>query len=196
MNMKITPNEFENMLLSICDTKTSHDPDRWTPNNPLCGHCAVVALLAQDLFGGELLRASLEGTEFAYMRSHYWNKLPDGTEIDFTDSQFKGCYPENLKPEIREREHLLSHSATKERYEILARRFKEAVIQYENTAGMWYVVEYHARGCERCVPGRKSFRTPEEAWQFAEMQKNNGHYCNPDCIVIYGSMEKLEDQGI
>lgn len=77
---------FKKLLPTICDKETSLDPDGWSSENPLLGHCAVVSLIVQNLFGGELLRASLAGTEFAHMRSHYWNRLPDGTADDFTKS--------------------------------------------------------------------------------------------------------------
>lgn len=33
---------------------TSFDPERWTPENPSWGQCAVTALVINDLFGGEL----------------------------------------------------------------------------------------------------------------------------------------------
>lgn len=73
---EITPNTFKELLPTICNRETSQDPAGWTPENPLWGHCAVVCLAAQNLFGGELLRASLtEVPGFEHMRSHYWNTL-------------------------------------------------------------------------------------------------------------------------
>ncbi|MBI2025085.1 MAG: hypothetical protein HYT03_03315 [Candidatus Harrisonbacteria bacterium] len=117
--------EFKDLLPMICNGDTSQDPGGWTKNNPLWGHCAVVSLLAQDVFGGELLRASLEGTEFAKMRSHYWNKLPTFGEVDFTGPQFGDNYPEYLRSTVRERDYLLSNPETKRRYRLLAERFKK-----------------------------------------------------------------------
>ena len=58
---KITPEQFRAILPEICDSETSQSPQGWKPTNPLWGHCAVVSLIAQNLFGGELLRASLDG---------------------------------------------------------------------------------------------------------------------------------------
>jgi len=116
----ITLEEFRALLLTICDKETSQDPEHWTSENPLCGHCAVVALVVQDLLDGELLRASLtEIPEFAHMRSHYWNKLADGTEVDFTAPQFGDRYPQSLKAEIRAREYVLSFPETAKRYKLL-----------------------------------------------------------------------------
>jgi len=115
--------EFKALLPLICDCETSRDTEHWTPENPLCGHCAVGALVAQNLFGGELLRASLaEIPEFAHMRSHYWNRLPDGTEVDFSAPQFGGRYPVGLKSEARTRSYVLSFPETAKRYKLLMTR--------------------------------------------------------------------------
>jgi hypothetical protein len=40
--------------------------------------------LIQDVFGGKVFRGSVDNEE------HYWNELPDGTEIDLTSDQFDG----------------------------------------------------------------------------------------------------------
>lgn len=114
--------EFKKLLPKICDKKTSSDPDGWTPQNPLWGHCAVVSLVAQNLFGGELFRASLENTQFAAMRSHYWNLLPYQAHADFTRDQFGNSYPELVNPAIRERSYLFSSAETLKRYKLLAWR--------------------------------------------------------------------------
>lgn len=127
----IAPAEFQAILPSICDRETCVSPEDiigWTFGNPLYAHCAVVSLVAQDLFGGELVRASLEPfPEFAHMRSHYWNRLPDGTEVDFTEPQFFGRRPA-LVGEPRTRSYALYNPKTgapreiMERYKLLALR--------------------------------------------------------------------------
>ncbi|MBU6414838.1 hypothetical protein KGQ34_01150 [Patescibacteria group bacterium] len=127
MAREITQEEFRKMLPLICDAETSADPDGWTPENPVWGHCAVVSLLAQDFFGGTLLRASLKETLFKAAGSHYWNKLEDGTEVDFTAPQFGNQYPVNLSSETRERAHVLLHPQTKRRYELLALRVRKTL---------------------------------------------------------------------
>lgn len=76
---------FEELLPKICSRETSSRPERYTPKNPLMDHCVVVSLVAQNLFGGELMRAVMEDGDF-----HCWNLLPDGTEKDFTASKFQG----------------------------------------------------------------------------------------------------------
>jgi len=46
------------------------------------GQCAVTALVVQDLLGGDLIRAVIDG------ESHYWNMIPGVGEIDLTRWQF------------------------------------------------------------------------------------------------------------
>ncbi|MDO8495392.1 MAG: hypothetical protein Q7S32_02595 [bacterium] len=116
---------LEVLLLKVCDQETSQDPEGWTPENPLWGHCAVVSLVVQGIFGGDLLRASLDGTPFAKMRSHYWNRLPDGREVDFTRAQFGESGPGELKAEVRTREYVLSYAPTVQRHELLLERLGE-----------------------------------------------------------------------
>lgn len=54
----------------------------WPDRKPH-GQCAVTALVVQDLLGGEILRAEIEG-----LGSHYWNLVPWMGEIDLTRAQF------------------------------------------------------------------------------------------------------------
>jgi deoxycytidylate deaminase len=118
----VTIEEFKAILPSICDRATAVNSQAWTKENPLSGHCAVVALVAQNLFGGEILRSSLENTEFAAMGSHYFNIFPGGIMIDFTAPQFGSRYPLLPPPEKRTREYLLSNMETKLRYKLIVWR--------------------------------------------------------------------------
>lgn len=127
----LTTEQFAELLPIICARDTSADPDGWTNQNPLWGHCAVVSLVAQNLFGGELLRVSLLETPFADMGSHYFNKFSDGSTQDFTALQFEGQYPHGLDAEERTREYVLSNEATKKRYKLLMFRLAKAL--NENT---------------------------------------------------------------
>src|SRR6185436_8318353 len=52
--------------------------------SPLAGHCGIVAVVVQGLFGGEIIEGSYRSSR------HYWNRLPDGREIDMTSCQFGG----------------------------------------------------------------------------------------------------------
>lgn len=123
MESKLNLQQLKDLLPHICDQETSSDPDNWTPENPLWGHCAVISLIVQDFFGGELLRASLVGVSgFEHMGSHYWNRLADGTVKDFTKPQFGERYPAGLKAEVRSRSYVLSFPETAKRYKLLVSR--------------------------------------------------------------------------
>jgi hypothetical protein len=86
----------------------------WSPLDPARGQCAVTALVVQDLFGGDLRRGVVEGD------SHYWNVLPDGTELDLTREQFSDFRPISVEP--RSRDYVLSYPDTRLRYERLRSR--------------------------------------------------------------------------
>lgn len=134
MTPTVSVDQFKKLLPNICDKKTSSDPENWTPENPLWGHCAVVSLVAQNLFGGTLLRASLENTKFASMRSHYFNKfkfpnIQMDFKVDFTWDQFGDSYPKLVDPVIRERSYLFSSAETLTRYKLLAWRLARELNQ-------------------------------------------------------------------
>lgn len=188
--ISITPEQFKKILPSICDKETSQDPDGWTPDNPLWGHCAVVSLVAQNLFGGELLRASLVGVKgFEHMRSHYWNRLADGTFEDFTKSQFGESYPTGLKAEVRDRVYVLSFPETMKRYKLLAYRlakvlggnssiFEDAIYQKCFYAAL-------DSPCQKMKFGCVLVRNGEEVGVY------NNHFiepllflCEPECIRL------------
>lgn len=67
---------------------TSCDPYEYahmaSQTSPLWGHCAAMAYLVQAVAGGVIVQGRVKGI------SHYWNRLPDGTEIDLTSCQFGG----------------------------------------------------------------------------------------------------------
>lgn len=94
--------------------ETSYEPAKWSPENPTHGQCAITALVVQDLLGGDLLRAKVNGAE------HYWNRLPDSSELDLTRDQF-GSAPTATAPERVTREYVLSFSNTVRRYRKLSR---------------------------------------------------------------------------
>lgn len=132
--MRIDLPKLTKLLPLICSRDTSFDPRRWTEENPLWGHCAVVALLVQDFLGGEILRVSLKDVpEYASVGSHFLNRLPDGSKIDLTYTQFQKTIPTNLKEETREREQILSRKDTSTRYLKIRRRLDE-ILQDIDTA--------------------------------------------------------------
>jgi hypothetical protein len=103
-------------LREAWSAETSAD-EHWSPEQPSLGQCAVTALVVQDHLGGKLVRAEVDGV------SHYWNRLPDGTEIDLTRDQFARFSPGRV--ETRSREYVLSFPETARRYHILGERFAQ-----------------------------------------------------------------------
>lgn len=82
------------------------------------------------MLGGELLRYDLKGTPYEHLRSHYRNRLPDGTIVDFTESQFQGNVPSLPEPTLRQREEVLDpvkYHKTVERYKLLRARVRESI---------------------------------------------------------------------
>ena len=61
------------------------------------------------------------------MKSHYWNRFPNGQEEDFTKPQFKGSYPDFKDIQVRERSYVLSFPETLKRYEILKSRLEKII---------------------------------------------------------------------
>ncbi|MFY9891559.1 MAG: hypothetical protein WAK71_24850 [Streptosporangiaceae bacterium] len=64
------------------DTCDPVDADDWSAANPSRGQCGTTALIIHDLLGGELLIAEVLRTDGGRQGVHYWNLLPDGTELD------------------------------------------------------------------------------------------------------------------
>lgn len=137
--MNPTLKQFQELLPEACSKETSFDPARWTLDNPLWGHCAVVSLLANDLFGGTFMRAFLDNTPFADVGSHYWNILPGGKETDFTRNQFGNV---DLRLEGKstksdgkpiDREYLLKNPETRKRYELLRDRFTSILKNHQTS---------------------------------------------------------------
>jgi len=60
----------------------------WTSDNPAKGQCGVTALVLNDVFGGHLVLADVLWPDGSRQGSHYWNQLPDGSEVDLTIDQF------------------------------------------------------------------------------------------------------------
>jgi hypothetical protein len=116
----MTPDSFKQRIKTIAQPDTSADPSGWSEVNPLWGHCAVVALLAQDYFGGELVRGDLSNhPKYSHLRSHYWNRLPDGQEIDFTAEQYPDLAFTELDSEVRDRARVIEYPDTEKRYQLL-----------------------------------------------------------------------------
>ncbi|GAA2390092.1 YunG family protein [Dactylosporangium salmoneum] len=70
------------------DTCDPSDLADWHPGNPARGQCGPTALVAAEVLGGTLVHGRVTaGGELA--GHHYWNRLPDGTDLDLTRDQFR-----------------------------------------------------------------------------------------------------------
>jgi len=69
------------------ETCDPHDLANWHRDNPARGQCGTTALVVHELLGGDLMLAEVyeHGTQTGH---HYWNRLPDGSEVDLTREQF------------------------------------------------------------------------------------------------------------
>ena len=113
------------------DTCDPHE-EHWRPDNPARGQCGVTALVVQDLLGGDLLLGEVH-VDQTKIGNHYWNRLPDGTEIDFTADQFHpgevvmGGRVQHRPPDAPRR--------CREQYELLRHRVFTALSGGENVGG-------------------------------------------------------------
>jgi hypothetical protein len=88
--MPVTSDDLRRHFLAAWGADTCY-PDlseEWTSDNPSRDQCGMTALVVQDILGGELILAEVH-VDGAKVGHHYWNRLPDGVEIDLTRSQFR-----------------------------------------------------------------------------------------------------------
>ena len=125
-----TLSSYIEYIAANCKKDTSADPDNWTVGNPTWGHCVMIAVLTQELYGGDIWRASLlHIPQFARMRSHYGNRLPTGVHLDLTAPQFGEEYPLGLEPKRSSRTYVLGTPATLARYAVFHERFERLAFQ-------------------------------------------------------------------
>ncbi len=117
--------KLESLLKQAWIQETSADPKNWNSQNPAWGQCAVTALIVNDYCGGDIVWAEVELPN-EQKASHYFN-LIDGEDTDLTCDQFpKGTNvpqgTERKKGFKTTRDYVLSHLATRNRYELLKKR--------------------------------------------------------------------------
>ena len=114
------------ILKEAWSRETSCWPEKWTSENPALGQCFVTALIVQDFFGGEIIRAKVPGLGY-----HYFNRLPNGKEIDLTYSQFTTpvqmgpitVWPRKSRRKIKQMPQIIK------RYQILKQRVEQRIKQ-------------------------------------------------------------------
>lgn len=73
-----TPADFGRSLVQAWSLDSSSS---WTAENPARGQCSVTSLVAQDVFGGDILTTQTPGG------THFYNRI-GGARLDLTISQF------------------------------------------------------------------------------------------------------------
>lgn len=82
------------------------------------GQCYVTALLVKELLGGDILMGNVPNREPP--ETHYWNRLPDGTELDLTSDQYDG---DGFNPIIKQGMKTRRLNLNNKRYKILKRTY-------------------------------------------------------------------------
>jgi hypothetical protein len=91
--------DVEQALRASWSMETSDDPEQWSPENPALGQCAVSALVIREIYGGDIVIATvLDRNGERTPDGHAWNVLPSGEQVDFSFDQFLDG--EGLGPEI------------------------------------------------------------------------------------------------
>lgn len=90
--------------------------DSWNDKNPTLGHCAIVSLIVNDYFGGEIYKIKVDEI------SHYFN-LIDNNVVDFTSNQFNKKIDYNCKIK-KDRLQILQDEDTALRYKMLKMRLQ------------------------------------------------------------------------
>jgi hypothetical protein len=116
---------------------TSTMPNLWDYRSRLtAGQGTVTALLVQQKFGGDLIRTMLPASAVAGMPYryrahvagdgpfvHFYNRLPDGREVDLTREQFNAWTPV-AGMTSPSREEILADPETAHRFQVLAARYE------------------------------------------------------------------------
>ena len=111
--------KLEKILINTYSKETCY-PDckeQWNIDNKTLGHCAIVALLINDYFGGDICKIKVNGI------SHYFNIINDKI-IDFTSDQFKVDKIDYSNYVIKTRDEVLNNEDTNERYQLLKLKVK------------------------------------------------------------------------
>ncbi|GAA1241180.1 hypothetical protein GCM10009657_16230 [Oryzihumus leptocrescens] len=88
--MAITADELRPYFRSAWGADTCYPDSReeWTPLNPARDQCGMTALVVQDVLGGDLIIGEVH-VGGVHVGHHYWNQLPEGSEVDLTADQFR-----------------------------------------------------------------------------------------------------------
>lgn len=136
----LTSPDIEQIRLDLengwCRSTTSpENAENWCRHEKALGQSDVTALFIQEKFGGVILYACV----LPYYGDHYWNRLPDGTEVDLVCKQFA---PDTIIPrgEIVSRKGLLSGKHAKaerrpQRYALFHARVEASIADIHGQVG-------------------------------------------------------------
>ena len=177
--------KLETILNSLYSKETCYPECRnqWNDDNKTLGHCAIVALIINDYFGGNICKIKVNNI------SHYFN-LIDGEIVDLTSEQFKINDISYANYIIKTREDVLMDEDTKKRYEILKLKFKLSLIDEK------------IHNCNMCLemiekfPNSKtvSFGKKKDIVILGEAPANNGWRKSE--IAWYDTNHKLLPSGV
>lgn len=177
--------KLETILNSLYSKETCYPECRnqWNDDNKTLGHCAIVALIINDYFGGYICKIKVNNI------SHYFN-LIDGEIVDFTSEQFKINDISYANYVIKTREDVLMNEDTKKRYEILKLKIKLCLIDEE------------IHNCDMCLemiekfPNSKtvSYGKQKDIVILGEAPANNGW--RKSGIAWYDTNHKLLPSGV
>jgi hypothetical protein len=126
----VTIDQLKSAIEASWAADTSFCSEEWTPHNRARGQCVVTSLVVQHYLGGELQK--VDTVFHGKPESHYYNVLPDGSEIDLT----RGQYPpdQTLTPSMVNlhgfkdpRDKMLHEPKTRANYELLLARVRKCL---------------------------------------------------------------------
>ena len=115
--------KLEKILNNLYSKETCYPTckNQWNNDNKTLGHCAIVALIINDYFGGDICKIKVNDI------SHYFNHINDKI-VDFTSDQFKTDKIDYSNYVLKTREEILINDNTRIRYEILKLKLKLSLI--------------------------------------------------------------------
>jgi hypothetical protein len=125
MNKGMVIMRLKELLPDICDEETSSDPKRWQFDKCLWGHSDVVALLVQELVGGELMKVPLKNLEgFKSLNHHIYNAI-EGDQVDMAAEVFGNSVLRFPKARPVTRDKVLANPKAKARYQTFSERYRK-----------------------------------------------------------------------
>ncbi len=117
--------EFYEKMLKSWDEQTCSPRFRgyFSPSLPTTGQCTITSVLAQEVFGGEIVSSKVPGTQIV----HSFNII-DGNIVDFAISQFEreGVFPDLSDNFPRNRDEMLAAGDNFERFLRLKSNYEKA----------------------------------------------------------------------